>query len=524
MASPKASSDPVSVLFVTTELAPLARTGGLGEVAAYLPRALVPLGVDIRVLMPFYRPVVESLKAHGLEAEPVGERFTVLVHGELVPGRVHAARLPGGVVLYLLECERFFGRRGIYGEPGFEYPDNHLRFIYLCLAVEKVIEAAGFAPRIIHANEWSTGLIPAYIKTLWRENPLLRDVLSLFTIHNAAYQGNFPVETFAATRLPWDLFSPAGVEFYGRISFLKAAILFSDLLTTVSPRYREEILTPELGFGLDGVLKEREESLAGVLNGVDYGEWSPEGDPFLAKNYSISDPSGKAECKAALIEEMGLDGGLSQRPVLGVVSRLVHQKGVDLALPLLDQLLEDEALVVVLGSGEGWLEERLREARDAHPRRLGLRVGFDNALAHRIEAGADLFLMPSRYEPCGLNQLYSLRYGTVPVVSDTGGLRDTVADYDPGTGRGTGFKFASGSTGSLALALGKGLALYGVKDAWRGLMENGMGMDFSWEKSAASYLDLYRRLLEQGPDPRGTRLVSRGTPARQEPPAPVNST
>ncbi len=501
----------LKVLYLTPEAAPLAKTGGLADVALFLPKSLRELGVDIRVLMPFYQLVREKIRDNGLPAPKPGPRFTVIVHGELTPARVHTAKLPGGVTLYLLENERFFSRAGVYGEAGFDYPDNHLRFIFFSASVRALLKAVDFTPDIIHANEWPTGLVPAYLKTLWKDSPRLKGTRSLFTIHNVAYQGNFPLDVYPATSLPWELFSPAGVEFYGWVSFLKAAVLFADLLTTVSPSHREEIMTPEFGFGMDGVLRERKASLMGVLNGVDYKTWNPEADPHIPAKFSAANVAGKKRCKKRLIEELGLDPSLGARPIIGMVSRLARQKGIDLIFPLLGHLLRNEALLAVLGSGEGWLEERLSAAATENPGRLGLKLGFDEGLAHRIEAGADLFLMPSRYEPCGLNQLYSLRYGTAPVVAATGGLKDTVEEFDPKTGEGTGFMFHEPATESLALALGKGLALFGAKSIWRKLIRNAMGRDFSWERAAGAYLELYEGLMLRDTEPAEKGPVSRGT-------------
>ena len=470
------------ILFVASEVTPFSKTGGLGDVCGALPAALAARGHDLAVVTPRYGTVDRA--GHGLE--PLG----VAVHagGEsaaLLVGRVGKARA------YLVDHERFFGSRAsLYGEHGRDYPDNAQRFAFLCRAALEVPAAVGFEPDVVHLHDWQTALAAWMIRHEHAERAWARRARVVYTIHNLAYQGLFPKAVMPALGLPWDVFRYDSMEFYDQLDFMKAGIVYADAVTTVSPNYAREILTPEHGCGLDAVLRHRARSVTGILNGIDDAAWDPSRDPHLVATYSASDLSGKALCKAALQAELGL----AQRagvPLVAMVGRLAEQKGIDLVAAALPQILGAEAQLAVLGSGRRDYEEMFGTAARAHPGRVAARLGFDEALAHRIEAGADLFLMPSRFEPCGLNQMYSLRYGTVPVVRAVGGLEDSVEDFD-GFRSGTGFKFREYHPAAMMTALRRALDVFRDARAWRGLVARAMAEDNSWRRSA----ELYERLFE----------------------------
>ena len=473
------NSSVARVLMVSSEAAPLAKTGGLADVVGALPEALRSLGDEAAVLIPRYgsidlkgaRRVYDSLPIH------LGDqRYDTSIYQA-------AARYP----LYLVDCPELYDRKGLYGELGVDYPDNHIRFAVLARAALGVARHL-FHTDVFHCHDWQAGLVPAYLRTLFSTDPTFFGVKTLFTIHNLGYQGLFPAAALSDIGLDTDAYKPDGMEFFGRISFIKGGIAFADALNTVSPTYAREIQTPEFGFGLDGALRARADDLSGILNGVDYAEWSPERDTLIPARYSAEDLSGKRACKAALIEEFGLPAAALERPLLGMVSRFTRQKGMDILAEAADEMIAQDLYLVGLGTGEPEFEEFFQRMAATHPHRIAVRTGFDNGLAHRIEAGADLFLMPSRYEPCGLNQIYSLRYGTVPVVRATGGLDDTI-DED------TGFKFADYSGRALAGAVRSAVEAFSDRDAWQARMRRGMQKDFSWESSAAAYSRLYQRLV-----------------------------
>jgi starch synthase len=459
---------------VASEAAPFAKTGGLADVLGALPAALARLGEEVAVLLPFYRgipfPPAGPILTLSVQVGPHG--YTVAIH-EVVRHNVR----------YLFaECPALYDRAGIYGTPAGDYPDNHIRFAVLSQAALGVARSV-FRPDVFHGHDWQAGLLPVYLRESLALDPTFFGVRCVFTIHNLGYQGSFPASAIADLGLDPRLFHPEGLEFYGRLNFLKAGIVWSDAINAVSPTYAREIQTPEFGFGLDGLLRSRVSKLSGILNGVDYEEWNPETDRHLPANYSASDLSGKRVCKLALLEEMGLEEvGLPatpDRPLIGIVSRFAQQKGMDLAAgiaPLID------AMLVVLGSGEAPLENAFRSLALAFPDRIAAHIGYDEGLAHRIEAGADMFLMPSRYEPCGLNQIYSLRYGTVPIVHATGGLEDTVNDR-------TGFKYRDDLAGAVQDALGE----FQDGERWTARMRRGMAQDFSWDASAIEYQRLYSK-------------------------------
>jgi len=474
----------VEILFVASEVAPWSKTGGLGDVSASLPRALAERGHAVTVVTPRYGTIDPA--RHGLQ--PIHR--AVRVRGEATTLWVKKDRAP----VYFLEHEQLFGsRRGLYGDSGGDYADNAERFAWLARAALALPSALGLRPRIVHLNDWQTGLVPFLLRQEHAEDFALAGARTVFTIHNLAYQGVFPKAIVPSLGLPWGVFRYEEMEFHDQLSFMKAGLVFADALTTVSPTYAKEILGPEAGCGLDLLLRRREKDLTGILNGIDTHDWDPASDHHLVAPYSREDLAGKARGKALLQRELGLPVNPGV-PLVALITRIADQKGLDLVLAALPELLAADVQVALLGSGRTDWEDAFRAAAAGRPDRMSVRIGFDEGLAHRMEAGADIFLMPSLFEPCGLNQMYSLRYGTVPVVRAVGGLEDTVEDYDGASG-GTGFKFRDYTPQALLLAMRRALETFRDRNAWRGLVERGMTQDFSWARSAAGYEALYRRLL-----------------------------
>jgi starch synthase len=484
------------ILFMASEAEPFAKTGGLADVAAALPRALHSLGHDVRILLPKYRGV----EAHAAGLQPVAPKIRIPLGDRESEGALWEGRAPSGAPVYFLAQDRYYDREGLYGTPDGDYWDNCERFVFFCRATLEGLaqldegSRARWRPQLIHCNDWQTGLVPVYLRTLYRDHPLLRDIATVFTIHNLAYQGAFWHYDMPMTGLGWDLFTPAGIEFYGKINFLKGGLVFSDLLTTVSRTYAREIRTAAFGHGLEGVLEERSHDLHGVVNGIDYDVWNPAKDPALPQAYSADDPEGKAACRDALRAALGLPP--APGPLIGMVTRMVEQKGLDLVLEALPGLLAEGCQLALLGSGEARLEEGFREAARQHPRQVSVTIGYDGDLARRIYGGADCFLMPSRYEPCGLGQLIALRYGTIPIVRRTGGLADTVKEFDPARRAGTGFTFDAFAPEALLEAVRRAVAAFRQPALWRALVRNAMSEDFSWDASAREYVTLYRKALK----------------------------
>lgn len=405
------------VLFVSSEAVPFSKTGGLADVAGALPRALKRRGCDVRVVLPFYRVTREM----DIPFEPCLEGVPVEINGEVLPAAVWAAHMGGDVPCYFVQRDDLFDRGYLYGTAEGDYPDNALRFTYFCRAVFSMCQAFAHAPDVLHCHDWQTALVPAYLRHVYGVSPLFRRTRSLLTLHNIAYQGVFPASSFPQTGLPETFFSVGGMEFWGKASFLKAGLVTAHLLNTVSPTYSSEILSEEMGYGMQGVLADREADLSGILNGADYEDWDPGRDPHLPCRFGPDSLEGKQACKAALLEELGIGAENAEAPLFGMISRLTSQKGVDLLVEGFVDMMAMGANFVLLGDGE----ERYRVLLDGHakdyPGRFAFRYGFDTSLAHRIQGGIDFLLMPSRYEPCGLNQIYSMRYGTIPVVRATGG-------------------------------------------------------------------------------------------------------
>lgn len=464
---------------VSSEAAPLAKTGGLADVAGSLPLALRAFGDEVAVVIPRYGSI--DLKG----ARRVYDQLPV----HLGPARYDTAiyQAAAEVPFYLVDCPPLYDRKGLYGESGVDYPDNHIRFAVFARAALGVARVL-FRTEVFHCHDWQAGLVPAYLRSTFATDPTFAGAKTLFTIHNLGYQGVFPKTAVAEAGLDASVYRMDGMEFYGRVSYIKGGIAFADALSTVSPTYAREIQTPELGCGLDGALRARADALTGILNGVDYREWSPETDPLIPARYSAGDLSGKRTCKEQLLAEFGLPAEAMERPLIGMVSRLTPEKGADILAEAADEIAGEDVYLVALGTGDPECEAIFRRMASEYPGRIGARIGFDNALAHGIEAGADLFLMPSRYEPCGLNQIYSLRYGTVPVVRATGGLDDTIEE-------GTGFKFVEYSGEALLGAVRAAVREFANRDAWRERMRRGMAKDFSWKTSAAGYSGLYRRMV-----------------------------
>jgi starch synthase len=464
---------------VSSEAAPLAKTGGLADVVGSLPSALRSFGDDVAVFIPRYgsidlkgaRRVYDTLPIHLGPA-----RYDTSIYQA-------AAEFP----LYLLDCPPLFDRKGFYGEAGLDYPDNHIRFAVFARAAIAVARVL-FVTEVFHCHDWQAGLVPAYLRTTFATDPTYLGVKTLFTIHNLGYQGLFPASVLPEVALGPAVNRPDGMEFFGRVSYIKSGIAFADAISTVSPTYAREIQTPEYGFGLDGALRARAGVLTGILNGVDYQEWSPDVDPLVPAHFSSSDLSGKPVCKQHLLQEFGLPAEAMDRPLIGIVSRFTRQKGTDLIAEVADQIVAEDVYLVALGTGDPEYEEFFRRMAAQFPGRIAVRIGFDNRLAHLIEAGSDMFLMPSRYEPCGLNQIYSLRYGSVPIVRATGGLDDTIEE-------GTGFKFTEYSGQALLGAVRTAVRAFADRDSWGRMVVRGMEKDFSWKASAAAYSALYGTLL-----------------------------
>jgi starch synthase len=465
------------IAFAASECTPFSKTGGLADVVGSLPRALAAQGHRVSVFLPKYRqtrlnnPPPAGVALAG-PAKCVVRSITVPFDDRYRFCSILDGGIRHNVQFYFIDYPPFFDREGLYGTALGDYHDNAERFALFCRAVIEGSKILG-APDVFHCHDWQT-------------SP------TVFTIHNIGYQGLFPPETLPLLMLPWDLFTISKLEFFGKVNLLKGALVYSDFITTVSRKYSQEIQTSEYGFGLEGVLRNRSGTIAGILNGVDYEEWNPETDPYLAANYSAGSLENKAVCKRDLLAQFGADVA-PELPVVGIVSRFAAQKGFDLISHVADRLAREELVFAVLGNGDRPYEELFRRLNRQFPKKFLVRIDYDEALAHKIEAGADMFLLPSHYEPCGLSQIYSLRYGTVPVVRATGGLDDTIEPWDAATGKGTGFKFAEASGEAMLETLQAALAVFREQTAWRKLMRNGMARDFSWTVSAREYVKVYEK-------------------------------
>ncbi len=488
----------LSICHVSSEVAPFAKTGGLADVGAGLTRYLGANGHDVRPFLPLYRRIREG----GYEISPLTEvePFSIRLGTDEYPVEIRTTPLAADseVLVHLIDCPPLYDRTDIYTGDA----DEHVRFALLCRATIEACQRLQWAPDIFHLNDWHTGLLPLYLATDYAWDELLAGSRTLMTIHNIGYQGIFSAETLPELSLAGERHHLDGTDLSnGIVNYLKTGLLHADALATVSRTYAQEIQTPELGMGLDGILRQRSDVLRGIVNGVDYSDWNPETDTLIPANYTADDLSGKAEVKRDLLEDFGLDFD-ARVPLFGIVSRMTGQKGFDLLRDFLSALLtENDMQLVVLGSGDRELEAWFQHIRDTHPDKAAVFRGYDNELAHRIEAGADVFLMPSRYEPCGLNQMYSLKYGTVPIVRRTGGLADTVEPFDPVTGAGTGFVFEEYDPEALYAAMAETLSVWEDPKSWSALIQNGMSRDFSWERQGREYEALYRSMIEDASPP-----------------------
>lgn len=477
----------MNIIFAASECVPFSKTGGLADVVGALPKALAALGHTVSVYLPKYKQtkLTDARTVLPSVTIPFDDQYrfcSILDGGKL-----------GGVQFYFIDYPPFFHRDALYGTPAGDYPDNAERFALYCRAVLEGSKILG-PPDIFHCHDWQSAVIPVLLRSSYADDPVFQNVDTVFTIHNIGYQGLFPPDTLPLLMLSWDLFTIDKMEFWGKVNFMKGALVFADHITTVSKKYSQEIQTPEFGFGLDGVLHARSSTVSGILNGVDYDEWDPEKDKFIAQPYSSTNLQAKQVCRRDLLQQFGIADADAAVAVIGIISRFAAQKGCDLIAEIADDLAGLPVIVTALGSGDKKYEELFRKLNRQHPEKFAVKIAFDNPLSHKIEAGADMFIMPSRYEPAGLNQMYSLKYGTVPIVRATGGLDDTIEPWNPATGQGTGFKFTNYSSVALLTSIREALQSFRDKVGWKKLMLNGMSKDFSWNASAKEYVKIYERL------------------------------
>lgn len=489
----------MKILIASPEIVPFAKTGGLADVAGALPRALATLGHDVRVILPLYRAV--SPAKFSLQA--LQEEMIVHFPGNFQVGSIWHCTFPGtDIPAYFVRHDQYFDREGLYGEKGEDYPDNAERFAFFCMAAIWTLKGIGWQPDVIHCNDWQSALIPTYLGNLsvLRNDPFYSAVRTVYTIHNLAYQGSFGPAVLPRIGLDQSVYHPEGLEFYGSVNLMKAGIVYADALSTVSRQYAQEIQTEEFGCGLEGILRVRASRLHGIMNGIDYSVWNPEIDEHIASHYSTGNLAGKAVCKEALQKSNGLPAE-PKIPLIGMISRLDKQKGFDLLEQCLDDIMKIDLQMVILGTGDPVYHEFFEAAAKKNPTRLAVNLMFNNPLAHQIEAGADMFLMPSRYEPCGLNQLFSLKYGTIPIVRKTGGLADSITDSNVKTirsGKATGFVFEEYKAEVLFDAIRRAVLIYhGKSDLWAKLIQNAMAQDFSWYNSARAYQALFQEICQK---------------------------
>jgi starch synthase len=480
------------IVFAASECVPYAKTGGIADVVGALPPEVAQLGHKVTVYLPLYKQVRQRLQ----DAKTVVRSLTIPFEYynrfvSIVDGGEQR-----GVQYYFVVCPELFDREWLYATPTGDYWDNWERFGLFARAVLEATKLLG-VPDIFHVHDWQASMLPIYLRTVYYFDPVLRSCGVVLTLHNVGYQGWFPPTTTERLLLPWDIFTVDRVEQYDTFNFLKGGIVYADALTTVSHKYAEEIQTAEFGHQLEGVLHNRARDLHGILNGVDYDHWNPENDHNIAAHYTIDNLEGKAACRKDLLHAFGVEQVEDSTPVVGIVSRFATQKGFDLITQIADTLAQEDLVLVALGTGEPYYENLMREIGHRHPNKFAIRVQYNDSLAHKIEAAPDIFLMPSRYEPCGLNQIYSLKYGTVPVVRATGGLDDTIQEWDESTGTGTGFKFWNYHSGDFLDCLRRALALFPKKESWHQLMRNGMEKDFSWKKPALEYVKVYEEVAQR---------------------------
>ncbi|MEG9438760.1 glycogen synthase GlgA [Edaphobacter sp. HDX4] len=477
------------IVFAASECTPWAKTGGLADVISALPKTLVKMGHKVHVYIPYYRQVAKAVSNASVVLPsvtvpfPSYNRFARLLDGGIVDG----------VQMYFVDVPELFDRESFYATPSGDYPDNAERFGAFCRAVIEATKVIG-VPDVFHVHDWQAAMTAVMLRSIYYFDPVFRNVPAVLTVHNAGYQGWFPPRTMETLLLPWEMFTMDKLEQFDKVNFLKGGVVYSDAITTVSQTYAQEIQTPEFGNGLEDTFRRRSGDLFGILNGADYGEWDPAIDPYIAAHYTADKLDGKRECRRDLLHAFRFEDVDEQTAVIGVVSRFATQKGIDFIVDILDRLLQEDVVLVMLGNGEEYYERLLTEMADRYPTKMRVQVKFDNVMAHKIEAGSDLFLMPSRYEPGGLNQIYSLKYGTIPVVRATGGLEDSIDE--PVDGRGNGFKFSGYDSNGLLDAVQRALTAFQDKKTWRAMMKRAMEQDFSWDKPAREYVRVYERVIQ----------------------------
>jgi starch synthase len=487
----------MNILIASPEAVPFCKTGGLADVAGALPKEFEILGVKVGLILPLYKKVNRAM------LKRMNKNIRVPISNRIEEASLWEGKTGNSVPVYFIEKDKYYDRAELYQTSEGDYPDNVERFIFFSRAILEASKAIGFRPDLVHSNDWQSAMVPVYLKTVYRDDPYFKNTASLLTIHNLGYQGIFWHLDMHLTGLGWEYFTPEGIEFYGKINLLKGGIIFSDIINTVSKTYSREMQTEEYGFGLDGVLRKRKDDLYGILNGIDYGEWDPADDKYIPSTYNINDIEGKAACKKALQREMGLEE--RDPPLIGMVTRLTIQKGLDILSECIEDLMKLNIQLIILGEGEEDYQRILKDISQGYPEKVALKIGFDPVLARKIYAGSDFFLMPSRYEPCGLGQLISLRYGTIPIVRKTGGLADTIKEFSHRSYRSyktyrtteNGFLFKEYSSDALLKSVKKALRFYQDKDLWRTLLTNAMAADFSWRSSAKKYLGLYRKAINK---------------------------
>jgi starch synthase len=482
----------MKIVIASPEAVPYVKTGGLADVTGALCKEYRHMKKEAYVFLPLYKKIKDSR----LPLKDTGTTIKVPVGNRIIKGSIFSNQSSA----YFIRCNEFFNRQELYGTPEGDYLDNASRFVFFSRGILETCKALKFKPDIIHCNDWQTALVPLYLKTLYKADAFFKKTATLLTIHNLGYQGLFPASEMPVTNLGWELFNPEGIEFYGKVNFLKAGIISADILNTVSTKYSKEILNKEFGFGLEGVLQKRVRDLYGVINGIDYDMWDPSRDEFLPANYSNEDISGKASCKKELMRFLFRpleDLNSEHIPLIGMVGRLSEQKGLDLVLQSIDEILSFGVKLVILGKGDKVFHRSFSEVAKKYKGMASITIGFEEQLAHRIYAGSDFFLMPSRYEPCGLGQLIALRYGCIPIARKTGGLVDVIHDFEPLTSRGTGFLFSDYTPSAMQDAIKRALCVYTEKGKMNKMIIDGMKMDFSWKKSAEKYIELYNTAIKK---------------------------
>jgi len=480
------------ILIATPEANPFARSGALAEVIFGLSKSLAQMGHQVSIVLPFYRQVKES----AVTLTAMSQSLTVPLSFKNLKAEIYTARVDPGMTFYFICQDSLYDREGLYGTPFGDFQDNAERFIFFSRAVPELLNALELQFDVCNCHEWQTGLIPVYLRTLYKDSPYCQDLATVFTVHNVGYQGVFWHYDMALTGLGWEFFTPNILEYFGKINLAKGGLIYADIISTVSRQYRQEILTPEFGFGLEGVIQERAEDLFGIVNGVDYEKWDPAHDAYLPATYNAKDLAGKKICKLDLMEHFGLKLAPEQ-PLIGMTTRLTERKGIDLVRAIIPKLVDDNIGFVLQGTGEERYQYAFADLQDRYPALVAVEIGYSEALAHKIIAGADIFLMPSRYEPCGLDQLYCLRYGTIPVVRAVGGLAETIEEYVFASVQGTGFQFSAFEPEELLAAVHRALKVFRDPPAWEKLRLQAMAQQFSWPQAAAQYQEIFEKARQK---------------------------